>query len=68
MDLDYTTIIALEALMLFGRDNWDSLKDAEDYLKSQYPSVEGKMQAVDYITEKLPLHEYLNSACDKLKM
>lgn len=68
MDLDYTTIITLEALMSFGRGDWDSLEDAEDYFKSQYPSAEGKMQAVDYITEKIPLHEYLNSAYEKLKM
>ena len=61
LELNYENVLDLEALMFLGRGDDSSFSAARDYLAETYPSSEGKSIAVDYLSSKEPLADYLEN-------
>lgn len=66
LELNYENVLDLEALMFLGRGDDSSFSAARDYLAETYPSSEGKGIAVDYLSSKGPLADYLESGLELL--
>ena len=66
LSLDYEQVLDLEALMILGRGDESCFKSCRDYLAKTHPNPEGKYLAVEYITSKHPLPDYLENALRKI--
>lgn len=64
--LSYDEIIEIKCLMLFGRGDSGSLESNLDYYKTTHGDEANKPMAIEYITDKLPLDEYLQAALKKI--
>ena len=60
---DYNDILKIEAMMLFGRSDFESFDEALSHLQNTYPLTDrSKEEATWYIISKTPLYVYLQNA------
>jgi len=60
--LGYEKVLDIEALMFIGRGDDSDFQICRDSLAKTYPNPDGINIAVDYITSKIPLPDYLENA------
>lgn len=65
-EMSYEDILDIEALLFLGRGDEPSFLSAREYLADAYPNEDGKRMAIDYITSKAPLADYLTKGLERL--